>query len=103
MILKVYTPDRKGWCLHDHLSNVAIRHECVKKSDAPNIQTAADRVQFAASQTFVYTEDIQTDGDSWTLRTIYADSENGSVQIVFNTQAYLMTDDGKTIESFQAE
>ena len=100
MILKVLTVDHKGWCLYDHLANLVIREESVK---AGNAGQAANLLLTNADSKYVHLtdDDLHSDG-YFPLREVCAEQGSQCIQVVFNTQAYLMTDDGKTIETLHA-
>lgn len=120
MILKVYLPERDGWVLIDRLTRPIIRQHTLwlKGSDEPVEVAAKNDTAYWAPPIDSYighvdehclchvqrtATDQSTETKYYTTFWDITGIVNGELKsVIFNTTAYLMNDDGKTVESFLA-
>ena len=120
MILKVYLPERDGWVLIDRLTQPIIRqHTLWLKAIDEHVEAAVrDQTESWAAPREFYIGHVQenclcqvqrtpegepTETKYYTTFWEITGSVDGELKCaIFNTQAYLMTDEGKTVESFLA-
>jgi hypothetical protein len=104
MILKVYEGNQEGWCFYDHLRNVAVHSHHIKQVADEGTVAATEEILRGATEEaiFVLCPEVPPDKDKLRhFQSVYADQDGQRVKILFNTTAYLMTDEGVTIEVLQ--